>query len=33
VAAVIHRPASESTSPEEGDQAAKANPAASKDDP
>ena len=33
VAAVIQRPASESTRPEEGDQAAKANPAASKDDP
>jgi hypothetical protein len=33
VAAVIHRPASESTRPEEGDQAANANPAASKDDP
>jgi hypothetical protein len=33
VAAVIHRPASESARPEEGDQAAKANPAASKDDP
>jgi hypothetical protein len=33
VAAVIHRPASASKRPEEGDQAAKANPAASKDDP
>jgi hypothetical protein len=33
VAAVIHRPASASTRPEEGDQAAKASPAASKDKP
>jgi hypothetical protein len=33
VAAVIHRPASASTHPEDGEQAAKANPAASKDDP
>lgn len=33
VAAVIHRPASASTRPEEGGQAVKANPAASQDDP
>jgi hypothetical protein len=33
VAAVIHRPASESTHPDEGDQAAKTHPAASEDDP
>ena len=33
VAAVIHRPASESTRPEEGERAAKASPATSKDDP
>jgi hypothetical protein len=33
MAAVIHRPASESTRPEQGDQAAKANPAASENDP
>jgi hypothetical protein len=32
VAAVIHRPASASTRPEEGEQAAKASPAPSKDD-
>jgi hypothetical protein len=33
VAAVIHRPAIESTRPDEGDQATKTRPAASKDDP
>src|SRR5207302_1070487 len=33
VAAVIHRPASESARPDEGDQAPKANPAVSKNKP
>jgi hypothetical protein len=33
VAAVIHRPASESSRPDEGDQAAIASPAADQDDP